>query len=105
MPTEDPTNEEWEWFLNKLEEALLKCFPSQIQATKVMAILDVLSNHSPDEEYIGEKIEPYWAEDSVINAVFEVFSGKLKELEGIMQIPLYTPIGPKYLYHPSWIQY
>ncbi|KAK6802421.1 hypothetical protein RDI58_000201 [Solanum bulbocastanum] len=52
MPTEDPTNEEWEWFLNKPEEALLKCFPSQIQATKVMAILNVLSNHSPDEEYI-----------------------------------------------------
>ncbi|KAG5628603.1 hypothetical protein H5410_000320, partial [Solanum commersonii] len=70
MPTEDPTNEEWVWFLNKPEEALLKCLPSQIQATKVMAILDVLSNHSPDEEYIGEKIEPYWAEDPVINATF-----------------------------------
>ncbi|XP_060196668.1 linoleate 13S-lipoxygenase 2-1, chloroplastic-like [Lycium barbarum] len=84
MPTEDPTPEEWECFLNKPEEALLKCFPSQLQATKVMAILDVLSNHSPDEEYIGEKIEPYWAENPVINAAFEVFSGKLKELEGII---------------------
>ncbi|KAL3379266.1 hypothetical protein AABB24_000135 [Solanum stoloniferum] len=84
MPTEDPTAEEWEWFMNKPEEALLRCFPSQIQATKVMTILDVLSNHSPDEEYIGEKIEPYWAEDPVINAAFEVFSGKLKELEGII---------------------
>ncbi|PHT59204.1 Linoleate 13S-lipoxygenase 2-1, chloroplastic [Capsicum baccatum] len=84
MPTEDPTDEEWECFLNKPEEALLKCFPSQIQATKVMAILDVLSNHSPDEEYLGETIEPYWAEDPVIKAAFEVFSGKLKELEGII---------------------
>ncbi|MCD7466628.1 hypothetical protein HAX54_003475 [Datura stramonium] len=84
MPTEDPTNEEWEHFLKKPEEALLKCFPSQIQATKVMAILDVLSNHSPDEEYLGEKIEPHWAEEPVIKAAFEVFSGKLKELEGII---------------------
>jgi len=70
--------------MKKPEEALLRCFPSQIQATKVMAILDVLSNHSPDEEYIGEKIEPYWAEDPVINAAFEVFSGKLMALEGII---------------------
>ncbi|KAF3643063.1 Linoleate 13S-lipoxygenase 2-1, chloroplastic [Capsicum annuum] len=53
MPTEDPTDEEWEIFLNKPEEALLKCFPTQIQATIVMAVLDVLSNHSPDEEYVG----------------------------------------------------
>ncbi|MCD7466629.1 hypothetical protein HAX54_003476 [Datura stramonium] len=84
MPTEDPTDEEWENFLNKPEEALLKCFPSQIQALKVMAVLDVLSNHSPDEEYIGGNIEPYWAEEPVINAAFEIFSGKLKELERII---------------------
>ncbi|PHT59201.1 Linoleate 13S-lipoxygenase 2-1, chloroplastic [Capsicum baccatum] len=84
MPTEDPTDEEWENFLNKPEEALLKCFPTQIQATIVMAVLDVLSNHSPDEEYVGKNIEPYWAEDPIINAAFEVFSGKLKELEGII---------------------
>ncbi|PHT93643.1 hypothetical protein T459_01525 [Capsicum annuum] len=84
MPTEDPTDEEWEIFLNKPEEALLKCFPTQIQATIVMAVLDALSNHSPDEEYVGKNIEPYWAEDPIINAAFEVFSGKLKELEGII---------------------
>nr|XP_009786503.1 PREDICTED: linoleate 13S-lipoxygenase 2-1, chloroplastic-like [Nicotiana sylvestris]XP_009794592.1 PREDICTED: linoleate 13S-lipoxygenase 2-1, chloroplastic-like [Nicotiana sylvestris] len=84
MPTEDPTDEEWENFLKKPEDALLECFPSQIQATTVMAVLDVLSNHSPDEEYVGENMEPYWAEDPVINAAFEKFSGRLKELEGII---------------------
>ncbi|KAM3397766.1 hypothetical protein P3S68_001279 [Capsicum galapagoense] len=84
MPTEDPTDEEWESFLQNPEEALLKCLPSQIQDTKVIAIMDVLSNHSPDEEYIGEKIEPSWAEDPVTKAAFEVFSGKLQELEGII---------------------
>ncbi|KAF3643059.1 hypothetical protein FXO37_22189 [Capsicum annuum] len=84
MQTEDPTDEEWESFLQNPEEALLKCLPSQIQDTKVIAIMDVLSSHSPDEEYIGENIEPYWAEDPVIKAAFEVFSGKLKELEGII---------------------
>lgn len=84
MPTEDPTDEEWKKFLRKPEKTLLNCFPSKNQATKVMAVLDVLSNHSPDEEYIGEKIEPSWAEEPVIKAAFERFSGKLKEIEGII---------------------
>ncbi|KAL8159458.1 hypothetical protein V2J09_000995 [Rumex salicifolius] len=84
MPTEDPSDEEWKFFLDKPEAGLLKCFPSQIQATTVMAILDVLSSHSPDEEYLGDKPEPSWAENSVINAAFERFSGRLKEIDGIV---------------------
>ena len=80
MPTEDPVDEEFQNFLHKPEFAMLKCFPSQIQATKVMAVLDVLSNHSADEE----QMEPSWAENPVIKAAFERFSGRLKELEGII---------------------
>lgn len=84
MPTEDPTEEELKLFWNKPEVLLLQCFPSQLQATKVMAILDVLSNHSPDEEYLGEKAEPAWEADPIINAAFEQFNGRLKEIEGII---------------------
>ncbi|XP_074272916.1 linoleate 13S-lipoxygenase 2-1, chloroplastic-like [Silene latifolia] len=84
MPTEDPTDEEWKLFSEKPEAVLLKCFPSQIQATRVMTILDVLSTHSPDEEYIGENMEPAFEEEGAIKAAFEKFSGRLKELEGII---------------------
>lgn len=84
MPTEDPTDEEWKLFLEKPEAALLATFPSKLQATRVMAVLSVLSNHSPDEEYIGEGIEQAWADDPIIKAAFEKFSGRLKELEGII---------------------
>nr|GEW68504.1 linoleate 13S-lipoxygenase 2-1, chloroplastic-like [Tanacetum cinerariifolium] len=84
MPDEDPTDEEWESFIKRPEDALLKCFPSQIQATKVMSVLDVLSSHSPDEEYIGRKIEPAWEADPTIKAAFEEFHGRLIELEGII---------------------
>ena len=84
MPTENPSDEEFKNLLKKPEVELLKCFPSQIQATKVMAVLDVLSNHSPDEEYLGENMEPSWEENPVIKAAFEQFSGRLKELEGII---------------------
>nr|QCQ29235.1 lipoxygenase [Camellia fraterna] len=84
MPTEDPTHEEWKGFVNMPEVALLMCFPSQIQATKVMAVLDVLSNHSPDEEYLGKDMEASWIENPIIKAAFERFNGILTELEGVI---------------------
>ncbi|KAL2470533.1 Lipoxygenase 2 [Abeliophyllum distichum] len=84
MPTEDPNDSEKEEFLKRPEEFLLKCFPSQVQATLVMGILDVLSSHSQDEEYLGQTIQPYWKKDEYINAIFEQFSGRLKEIEGII---------------------
>ncbi|KAK7262559.1 hypothetical protein RJT34_30133 [Clitoria ternatea] len=84
MPTEDPTEEEWKKFIAKPEKALLKCFPSQLQATRVMAVLDILSTHSPDEEYIGEKMEPSWAENPDIKAAFERFKGRLQKLETLI---------------------
>ncbi|KAK0606064.1 hypothetical protein LWI29_033811 [Acer saccharum] len=84
MPDENPSEENWKFFLEKPEAVLLTSFPSQIQATKVMAILDVLSNHSPDEEYLGDIAEPSWKDDPVINAAFERFNGRLKEFEGIV---------------------
>jgi lipoxygenase len=74
MPTEDPTKEEWQKFMNNPEQTLLECFPSQIQATLFMVILNLLSEHSQDEEYIGQKMEPSWGENPTIKAAFEKFS-------------------------------
>ncbi|KAK1390775.1 Linoleate 13S-lipoxygenase 2-1, chloroplastic [Heracleum sosnowskyi] len=82
MPSEDPTDESWYKFELRPEDELLSTFPTQLQASKVMAVLDVLSNHSIDEEYIGKEPEPAWAENPAIKAAFEHFSGKLMELEG-----------------------
>ncbi|KAF7815466.1 linoleate 13S-lipoxygenase 2-1, chloroplastic-like [Senna tora] len=84
MPSEDPTEEEWERFVNEPEKALLECFPSQIQATVVMAVLNLLSDHSPDEEYLGDFVEAAWGESEVVKEAFERFQGRLKEIEGII---------------------
>lgn len=84
MPNEDPSPEKFQKFLDKPEQVLLECFPSQVQATTVMAILDVLSNHSPDEEYLGQQMDVPFEADPVIRAAYERFSGRLKQLEGII---------------------
>ncbi|XP_076913447.1 lipoxygenase 2, chloroplastic-like [Bidens hawaiensis] len=84
MPDEDPIDEEWQSFIKRPEDALLKCFPSQFQAIQVMSVLDVLSSHSVDEEYIGGNIEAAWEAEPAIKAAFEEFRGRLNELEAII---------------------
>ncbi|KAK9068665.1 hypothetical protein SSX86_012780 [Deinandra increscens subsp. villosa] len=84
MPCEDPTDDEWEAFKRRPENELLSTFPSQVQGSKIMAVLDVLSNHSPDEEYIGSCMELTFEANPQIKAAYERFAGKLKELEGII---------------------
>ncbi|CAI9106632.1 OLC1v1005835C2 [Oldenlandia corymbosa var. corymbosa] len=81
MPTEFPSEEKKKQFMRRPELELLTCFPSQLQATTVMAVLHILSSHSPDEEYLGDIIEPAWVTDPVIKSAFEKFQGRLKELE------------------------
>ncbi|WOK95280.1 linoleate 13S-lipoxygenase 2-1, chloroplastic [Canna indica] len=91
MPVEDATDDEFARFWSKPEETLLCCYPSQLQAAMVMTVLDVLSTHAPDEEYLGEKAEPSWAENPTIHAAYTRFGGKLKEIEGIIEGRNATP--------------
>ncbi|XP_057483769.1 linoleate 13S-lipoxygenase 2-1, chloroplastic-like [Actinidia eriantha] len=86
MPTEDKSEREVEWksFLEKPEVTMLSCFPTQYQATTVMTVLDVLSSHCVDEEYIGGEIKGLWEDYPVIKAAYENFNGNLKKLEGII---------------------
>ncbi|KAL0904751.1 hypothetical protein M5K25_026899 [Dendrobium thyrsiflorum] len=71
-------------FMIRPENELLKCFPSQMQASVIMAVLDILSSHSPDEEYLGVGPEAAYEAEPAVQAAFERFSGRLKEIEGII---------------------
>ncbi|XP_010514856.1 PREDICTED: lipoxygenase 2, chloroplastic isoform X1 [Camelina sativa] len=84
MPVEEPTDEELKEFFETPEKVMLKTYPSQKQATLVMVTLDLLSTHSPDEEYIGEYPEASWANDPIIFAAYERFKGRLQYLEGVI---------------------
>ncbi|KAF5181683.1 Lipoxygenase 2 protein, partial [Thalictrum thalictroides] len=73
VPIENFAPTEFEKLMRKPEDELLKCFPSQFQAIMVMIVLDMLSTHSPDEEYIGDKLEPVWSEEKQVEAIFNMF--------------------------------
>jgi lipoxygenase len=62
------------------EKVLLDTFPSQFQSLLVLAILDLLSSHAPDEEYLGTHVEPAWTAEEGIRSAFDKFQGRLREV-------------------------
>lgn len=82
MPVEENHEQDMKKFMARPEEVMLESLPSQMQAIKIMATLDILSSHSPDEEYMGEYAEPAWLAEPMVKAAFEKFSGRLREIEG-----------------------
>ncbi|KAF4359256.1 hypothetical protein F8388_005365 [Cannabis sativa] len=86
MPSEEKEYnlDAWKHFKNSPEDALLKCLPTQLQAGLVVAVLDVLSTHSPDEEYLGDKMEPSWGSNLVIAEAFNRFNKRMNEIESII---------------------
>ncbi|XP_022881763.1 lipoxygenase 6, chloroplastic [Olea europaea var. sylvestris] len=73
-------------FLLNPERTFLSSLPTQLQATKVMAVQDTLSTHSPDEEYLNQlpHIQRFSFSDPEVQLLFERFSAKLDEIERII---------------------
>ncbi|KAL6888337.1 hypothetical protein ACP4OV_009363 [Aristida adscensionis] len=84
MPVEENRDDEMQRFMAHPETTLLDMLPTQLQAITVMTTLDILSSHSPDEEYMGEHAEPAWLAEPMVKAAFEKFSGRMKEIEGVV---------------------
>jgi lipoxygenase len=70
-------------FLLNPQNTFLSSLPTQLQATKVMAVQDTLSTHSADEEYLGKEyhLQKNWTNDQEILQLFNRFSAKLEEIE------------------------
>ncbi|KAF2300952.1 hypothetical protein GH714_018561 [Hevea brasiliensis] len=64
------------------QKYFLSALPSLLQATKFMAVVDTLSTHSPDEEYLGERQQPsIWSGDAEIIESFYEFSAEMRRIE------------------------
>ncbi|VAI26370.1 unnamed protein product [Triticum turgidum subsp. durum] len=79
MPTE-MGGDDMRAFVEAPEKVLLDTFPSQYQSAIVLAILDLLSTHSSDEEYMGTHEEPSWKQDGAIRQAFEKFKERTREI-------------------------
>lgn len=84
IPQED--DPEYEKFLLNPQQSFLTSLPTQLQATKVMAVQETLSTHSADEEYLGQvsHLHRNWIEDEAVMKIFDKFSQRIKEVEEII---------------------
>ncbi|KAL2341891.1 hypothetical protein Fmac_009831 [Flemingia macrophylla] len=73
---------EYKDFLEDPEGYLLSCLPNLFETTKFLAVVNILSQHSPDEEYLGQRKDlSDWAGDPEIIHTFYEFSMDLKRIE------------------------
>ncbi|KAG4940000.1 hypothetical protein GLYMA_16G008700v4 [Glycine max] len=76
---------EYASFIADPQKYFLNALPSLLQATKFMAVVDTLSTHSPDEEYLGERQQPsIWSGDAEIVEAFYDFSAKVQQIEKVI---------------------
>lgn len=77
---------DYDKFMLNPQQTFLSSLPTQLQATKVMAVQDTLSTHSPDEEYLGQvnPLHTHWINDQKILELFNKFSTQLEKIEEII---------------------
>lgn len=68
-------------FLQNPEKFFMSTIPNQLQATTTMAVVDTLSSHSPDEEYLGERAQTNWTNDVAAKEAFKRFSMQMDVIE------------------------
>ncbi|KAL3343919.1 hypothetical protein AABB24_027443 [Solanum stoloniferum] len=78
----DENDPEYAVFLADPQKYFFSALPSLLQATKFMAVVDTLSTHSPDEEYLGERHQPStWTGDAEVVEAFYKFSAEIGRIE------------------------
>ncbi|KAG2683763.1 hypothetical protein I3843_10G048700 [Carya illinoinensis] len=73
---------EYKIFVRDPQGYFLSSLPSWSQTTKYMAVIDIISSHSPDEEYIGARKDlSTWSGDTEIIEAFYRFSMEIRRIE------------------------
>ncbi|GJX95647.1 linoleate 13S-lipoxygenase 3-1, chloroplastic-like protein [Tanacetum coccineum] len=78
----DENDPEYASFLEDPQNYFLLALPSMLQSTKYMAVVDTLSAHSPDDEYIGERQQrDTWSGDAEMVEVFYRFASEIQRIK------------------------
>ncbi|KFK41163.1 hypothetical protein AALP_AA2G093900 [Arabis alpina] len=74
---------DYEMFMRNPQYSFLSSLPTQLQATKVMAVQETLSTHSPDEEYLIDlrEVQRRWFQDEEVVKYFNKFSEEVEVIE------------------------
>ncbi|XAR52600.1 Linoleate 9S-lipoxygenase [Bertholletia excelsa] len=76
-----PGSPEYEELKLNPERAFLKTITAQLQSLLGIALIEILSRHSSDEVYLGQRDTPDWTSDEEPLKAFGRFAKKLEEIE------------------------
>ncbi|XP_054777049.1 lipoxygenase 3, chloroplastic-like [Prosopis cineraria] len=80
LPKQD--DPEYKEFMEDPEGYILSSMPDLFQTTKFLAVVNILSQHSTEEEYLGQRKDlSDWSDDHEIIEAFYRFSMELKRIE------------------------
>lgn len=82
VPDSGQDKDEYAAFMADPHKFFLSAVPSVLQTTKYMAVVDTLSTHSPDEEYLGDRHQPdTWTADEGVIEAFRKFKADMGRIE------------------------
>ncbi|WOL02641.1 putative lipoxygenase 6 [Canna indica] len=83
IPDPDRDADEYKDFLADPHQLFLAALPGVLQATKFMAVVDTLSTHSSDEEYLGDTRDGAapWTADEEAAAAYRAFAAEVAAVE------------------------
>jgi len=81
LPDPERDAAEYAAFLAGPHRFFLNAMPGVLEATKFMAVVDTLSTHSPDEEYLGEGRDEPWTGDAAAVAAHAMFEADVRRAE------------------------
>ncbi|OVA05469.1 Lipoxygenase [Macleaya cordata] len=77
----DPGTPEFAELETNPDLAFLKTITSQLQTLLGVSLIEILSRHSSDELYLGQREYPDWTADAAPLEAFKRFGDKLVEIE------------------------
>ncbi|XP_057959550.1 probable linoleate 9S-lipoxygenase 5 isoform X2 [Malania oleifera] len=77
----EPGTHEYAELESNPDLAFLKTITSQLQTLLGVSLIEILSRHSTDEVYLGQRDTPKWTSDAEPLEAFERFGKKLVEIE------------------------
>ncbi|KAL1536016.1 Lox4p [Salvia divinorum] len=77
----EPGSQDYELLKTDPDKVFLKTIMSRLQMLLGVAVVEILSRHTSDEIYLGQRDTPVWTKDEAVLAAFERFGKKLGGVE------------------------
>ena len=92
IPEQDESDPEYRELRRNPQKFFLSTIPNKFQTAYCMSVLDSLSTHAGDEEYLGDRAHTKWTSDARAIDAFKEFSRRVREAEEVIDQRNVDPI-------------